>query len=102
VQHILLKRYRSNADVGRENPESQFVIDRSTGAFETTFLSSELQGFKLRLVFVCEDIQAFYPCGGGDLIYEIQQTEANQALQHNDHSCHELCLRTPRASCGRG
>ena len=27
---------------------------------------------------------------------------ANQALQHNDHSCHELCLRTPRASCGRG
>jgi hypothetical protein len=26
----------------------------------------------------------------------------NQALQHNDHSWHELCLRTPRASCGRG
>ena len=26
----------------------------------------------------------------------------NQALQHNDPSCHESCLRTPRASCGRG
>jgi hypothetical protein len=32
----------------------------------------------------------------------IAQKPANQALQHNDHSCHELCLRTPRASCGRG
>jgi hypothetical protein len=27
---------------------------------------------------------------------------ANQALQHNDPSCHESCLRTPRASRGRG
>ena len=26
----------------------------------------------------------------------------NQALQHNDPSCHVLCLRTPRASRGRG
>jgi hypothetical protein len=28
--------------------------------------------------------------------------QANQALQHNDSSCHESCLRTPRASRGRG
>ena len=27
---------------------------------------------------------------------------ANQALQHNDPSCHESCLRTPRASRDRG
>jgi hypothetical protein len=27
---------------------------------------------------------------------------ANQALQHNDPSCHVSCLRTPRASWGRG
>jgi len=27
---------------------------------------------------------------------------ANQALQHNDPSCHVSCLRTPRASRGRG
>ena len=26
----------------------------------------------------------------------------NQALQHNDPSCHASCLRTPRASRGRG
>jgi len=26
----------------------------------------------------------------------------NQALQNNDHVCHELCFRTPRASHGRG
>jgi hypothetical protein len=26
----------------------------------------------------------------------------NQALQHNDPSCHVSCLRTPRASWGRG
>jgi uncharacterized membrane protein YebE (DUF533 family) len=26
----------------------------------------------------------------------------NQAVQHNDPSCHESCLRTPRASRGRG
>ena len=29
-------------------------------------------------------------------------TEPNQALQHNDPSCHVSCLRTPRASWGRG
>jgi Na+/proline symporter len=33
--------------------------------------------------------------------YDVKK-RPNQALQHNDHSCHELCLRTPRASCGRG
>jgi len=31
-----------------------------------------------------------------------QETEPNQALQHNDPSCHASCLRTPRASRGRG
>ena len=33
---------------------------------------------------------------------EAQKRKANQALQHNDPSCHESCLRTPRASRGRG
>jgi hypothetical protein len=28
--------------------------------------------------------------------------QPNQALQHNDPSCHVSCLRTPRASRGRG
>jgi hypothetical protein len=28
--------------------------------------------------------------------------EPNQALQHNDPSCHVSCLRTPRANRGRG
>jgi len=28
--------------------------------------------------------------------------EPNQALQHNDPGCHVSCLRTPRASRGRG
>ena len=32
----------------------------------------------------------------------IEKKPANQALQHNDPSCHESCLRTPRASWGRG
>ena len=31
-----------------------------------------------------------------------KKIQANQALQHNDPSCHVSCLRTPRASCGRG
>jgi len=30
------------------------------------------------------------------------KSEPNQALQHNDPSCHESCLRTPRASRDRG
>ena len=30
------------------------------------------------------------------------KTEANQALQHNDPSCHAPCVRTCRASRGRG
>ena len=35
--------------------------------------------------------------------YEYRfKTEPNQALQHNDPSCHVSCLRTPRASRGRG
>jgi hypothetical protein len=35
---------------------------------------------------------------------EVEATtkSANQALQHNDPSCHVPCLRTPRASRGRG
>jgi len=33
---------------------------------------------------------------------EELKTEPNQALQHNDPSCHVSCLRTPRASRGRG
>ena len=31
-----------------------------------------------------------------------EKTAPNQALQHNDPSCHVSCLRTPRASRGRG
>jgi hypothetical protein len=33
---------------------------------------------------------------------ELLKTEPNQALQHNDPSCHVSCLRTPRASRDRG
>ena len=32
----------------------------------------------------------------------LKMKTPNQALQHNDPSCHESCLRTPRASRGRG
>ena len=32
----------------------------------------------------------------------VKKPEANQALQRNDPSCHESCLRTPRASRDRG
>jgi hypothetical protein len=31
-----------------------------------------------------------------------ESASPNQALQHNDHVCHELCFRTPRASHDRG
>ena len=33
---------------------------------------------------------------------EFDKKAPNQALQHNDPGCHESCLRTPRASRGRG
>jgi len=32
----------------------------------------------------------------------LRDMPPNQALQHNDPSCHVSCLRTPRASRGRG
>ena len=32
----------------------------------------------------------------------LLERQPNQALQHNDPSCHVSCLRTPRASRGRG
>jgi hypothetical protein len=32
----------------------------------------------------------------------FRNKQPNQALQHNDPSCHVSCLRTPRASRGRG
>jgi hypothetical protein len=44
----------------------------------------------------------------GDIPTEVpinefkQPNPPNQALQHNDPSCHVSCLRTPRASQGRG
>jgi chloramphenicol 3-O-phosphotransferase len=41
-------------------------------------------------------------CATSILRFMQQQTEANQALQHNDPGCHVSCLRTPRASRGRG
>jgi len=37
-----------------------------------------------------------------DLRLEKRMKTPNQALQHNDPSCHESCLRTPPASRGRG
>jgi len=37
------------------------------------------------------------------LVFEYyDKGKPNQALQHNDPSCHVPCLRTPRASWGRG
>jgi hypothetical protein len=38
----------------------------------------------------------------GVLWLKEAKTGPNQALQHNDPSCHVSCLRTPRASRGRG
>jgi len=38
----------------------------------------------------------------GWIYVEIKPMKPNQALQHNDSSCHVSCLRTPRASRGRG
>jgi hypothetical protein len=35
-------------------------------------------------------------------LQEYKDKRPNQALQHNDPSCHVSCLRTPRASRGRG
>jgi hypothetical protein len=35
-------------------------------------------------------------------IWKNEHKKPNQALQHNDPSCHVSCLRTPRASRGRG
>jgi inorganic pyrophosphatase len=32
----------------------------------------------------------------------VKSEKPNKALQHNDPSCHVSCLRTPRASRGRG
>ena len=37
-----------------------------------------------------------------NVMHTISLNTPNQALQHNDPSCHESCLRTPRASRGRG
>ena len=36
------------------------------------------------------------------VIHPAKINEPNQALQHNDPSCHVSCLRTPRASRARG
>jgi len=37
-----------------------------------------------------------------NLVWKLRSKRPNQALQHNDPICHESCLRTPRASWGRG
>jgi len=44
----------------------------------------------------------FSPSKTQSVYRKVLKTEPNQALQHNDPSCHESCLRTPRASRGRG
>ena len=40
--------------------------------------------------------------GERSTLLEAKEKRANQALQHNDPSCHVSCLRTSRASWGRG
>jgi len=43
-----------------------------------------------------DDIQTWFA------LHDADENRPNQALQHNDPSCHESCLRTPRASRDRG
>jgi len=45
-------------------------------------------------------VRAYFPDREKDA--QEARKKANQALQHNDPSCHVSCLRTPRASRGRG
>jgi hypothetical protein len=89
-------------------------------------LSSDCGGFRKGEVFVAEfpemaallDQSILYPnqVDVGDVItitvtkidakhisgFWKQKKPANQALQHNDPSCHAPCVRTCRASRGRG
>ena len=78
VTRVLLRRYRSEAAVGRENPESEVEILRPAGVLETTVLMKDFRA--LKLVVSCYDTPKFSPCAGGDIIFDVKQTEANQAL----------------------
>jgi len=51
-------------------------------------------------LFTKEDFSEMIP--HDPVLEHGRKDEANQAVQHNDPSCHELCLRTPRASRDRG
>ena len=62
-------------------------------------LKSDRKETKDRYFTVSYESGSIFIAGVG---FKALYKKPNQALQHNDPSCHESCLRTPRASRGRG
>ena len=71
----------------------------------------EAEGILVRWVVTEKDLKPWVQSRGAGVFYRLRKPFSNetvhvrppnQALQHNDPSCHVSCLRTPRASRGRG
>src|ERR1035437_5977264 len=99
------KRFASEfASRRKEIEEAKLTVETAIGCFfEKKPLIEVLEEKSWsREWLICDPIPELWETIRVDPITDPIEKKANQALQHNDHSCHELCLRTPRASCGRG
>jgi len=73
-------------------PEKITVFVRSSKKYEFAILEPDMFA----------DILSTWSDDGSLRYLKKKKNPPNQALQHNDPSCHGSCLRTPRASWGRG
>jgi hypothetical protein len=81
------------------------IVSAVVFGFTSMIKREPSRGLAIFSVVLALTITAFVYLGNRcepDIARLKQQNTPNQALQHNDPSCHVPCLRTYRASRGRG
>jgi hypothetical protein len=79
------------------DPQDSVIHVVTSGVFDPPILR-----WLLVVLVIAAGIATVFSGQAVDKRKKMKTTEPNQALQHNDPSCHVSCLRTPRASRGRG
>jgi len=102
--HVVVDSVRSEFAVGSKEYEA--AIYWYQRAFDEALRNAKQEDKHLEIWHFSKDAKgraAEVGCLRGELdAGKYLKNEANQAVQHNDPSCHESCLRTLRASRGRG
>jgi hypothetical protein len=94
------------ADVAQSSRWKQFAGGDLSGTYwviyEVCIPGAHPEAGLVETFLMPEAVAQISPIGQLRVFRYHENKQTNQALQHNDPSCHESCLRTPRASRGRG